>query len=91
MLEEDHLPGGEVLTYSPGDDERERWVNAPSLLKSPWLSRFAISCSKTGNQSATRESLFHQILQVRLFGKPIGEYPKAALRHYAAAPGPTMP
>ncbi|MDT8298206.1 MAG: AAA family ATPase, partial [Spirochaetaceae bacterium] len=26
MLEEDDLQGGEVLTYSPGDDERERWV-----------------------------------------------------------------
>lgn len=26
MLDDDDQQGGEVLTYSPGDDERERWV-----------------------------------------------------------------
>ncbi len=35
MLEEDHLPGGEVLTYSPGDDERERWVRRTESSQEP--------------------------------------------------------
>lgn len=35
MLEGDDLPSGEVLTYSPGDDERERWVRRTESSQEP--------------------------------------------------------
>ena len=35
MLDEDDLASGEVLTYSPGDDERERWVRRTESSQEP--------------------------------------------------------
>jgi putative ATPase len=35
MLEGDNSPQGEVLTYSPGDDERERWVRRTESSREP--------------------------------------------------------
>ena len=35
MLDEDNLQKGEILSYSPGDDERERWVRRTESSQEP--------------------------------------------------------